>query len=67
MLDNTADPNYIEALVIIKAGSETLRSKPRADIPGFKMYTIDNKQQEKYTELDKLEKQRRQAIINAGK
>ena len=42
------DPNYIEVLAIIKAGSEMLAQRPRADMPGFVACPTDQQRQKKY-------------------
>ena len=41
-------PAYAEALNIIKAGKERLKTNPRADMPGFKMCKTDQARNDRY-------------------
>ncbi len=41
-------PAYAEALNIIKAGKERLKTNPRADMPGFKMCQVDQARNDRY-------------------
>ena len=56
------DPNYIEALAIIEAGSMMLKKRPRADMPGFQACPIDQQRQQQYTARQQIELQNRRSI-----
>lgn len=61
------DPRYTEALAIIRAGKNMLAKRPRADMPGFKLVSrIELDQEAKYQARLKLEAQG-QAAIAAGR
>jgi hypothetical protein len=59
---DTKEPNYIEALAIIEAGSLMLKKRPRADMPGFEACAIDQRRQQKYTARQRIELNNRRSI-----
>ncbi len=63
-----ADPKYIEALGIIRAGKEMLARRPRGEMPGFRLVSdIEIQQEAKYRARLQLEAQIRTAIISGQK
>ena len=56
------DPNYAEALAIIRAGRESMASQPEADRPGFVPCAEDRRREEKYAQRRQVEQQVRSAI-----
>jgi len=65
--DDTSNPEYIEALAIIQAGSQMLQERPRADMPGFQPCTVDRERQEQYVMRQQVESRNRQAIRKGQK
>ncbi|HYW79974.1 MAG TPA: hypothetical protein VE890_10385, partial [Thermoguttaceae bacterium] len=62
------DPKYQEALAIIEAGKAMLASRPRADMPGFKLVSpIEIAQEKKYEQRLDLEAKMRAAIASGQK
>jgi len=61
------DPKYQEALAIIQAGKEMLAQRPRADMPGFVPWDVDQKREEKYQRLYETELAHRKAIQSGEK
>jgi hydrazine synthase alpha subunit-like protein len=59
------DPQYIEALSIIQSGKQILAQRPRADMPDFVPWDVDQKREEKYQRLYQTELVNR-AAIQAG-
>lgn len=60
-------PAYREALSIIRAGSETLARRPRADMPGFIPSLPDQRREAKYAVRREIEMKNRAAIRTGGK
>jgi hypothetical protein len=56
------DPNYAEALALIRAGKESMASQPEADRPGFVPCAEDRRREEKYAQRRQVEQQVRSAI-----
>ncbi|MBW8039582.1 MAG: hypothetical protein FVQ85_06240 [Planctomycetes bacterium] len=56
------DPEYLEALAIIEAGSLMLKNRPRADMPGFQACPIDQQRQQQYTARQQIELNNRRSI-----
>jgi len=61
------DPNYAEALAIIRVGQERLRRRPRADMPGFVPCQTDRRRQTKYAMRRRIEADNRRAIRDGTK
>ncbi|MCF7972694.1 MAG: hypothetical protein K9N55_02650 [Phycisphaerae bacterium] len=61
------DARYSEALAIITAGADMLRTKPRADMPNFVPWETDQKRQAKYLRRQQIELENRQAILDNRK
>ena len=57
-----ADPNYVEALAIIRAGQQMLAERPRADMPGFQPCEVDQRREAKYALRRQIELRNRDAI-----
>jgi len=64
---STDDPNYVEALAIIQAGTEMLAQRPRADMPGFVACETDRQRQQKYLERQQVAARHRQALQEGAK
>jgi len=62
-----ADPKYIEALAIIRAGRDMLTSRPRADMPGFVPCPLDQQREKKYQLRRQAELRSRKAIREGRK
>ena len=62
-----ADPKYVEALSIIRAGQAMLAERPRAEMPGFKLLGIEADRQAKYEANQLLLARMRQAIVAGEK
>jgi len=60
--EDTSDPEYLEALAIIQAGSRTLQERPRADMDGFQACRLDQQRQQVYTMRQQIELRNRRAI-----
>ena len=61
---DSSDPDYREALAIIRAGSRILNTRPRADSPGFQLVSPTEVDQEaKYQARLRVEATMRQAIV----
>jgi hypothetical protein len=56
------DPEYLEALAIIEAGSKMLKNRPRAEMPGFRACTIDRLRQRQYMARQQIELRSRRSI-----
>ena len=56
------EPEYLEALAIIEAGSLMLKNRPRADMPGFQACTIDQQRQQQYSARQQIELNNRRSI-----
>lgn len=61
------DPDYLEALAIIRAGQGILAAVSRADLPGARLVGIDRKRQEKYETFAKAESKAREALVKGEK
>jgi len=61
------DPNYREALAILRAGRERLARRPRADMPGFQPGAVDQRREEKYVLRQQIERRNREAIRRGEK
>jgi len=61
------EPNYVEAVVIIRAGQEMLAVRPRADMAGFEACALDREREDKYVARQQAEFKNRQAIRNEKK
>jgi len=59
---DNADPNYVEALAIIRAGQQMLAERPRADMPGFQPCEVDQRREAKYALRRQIEQRNRDAI-----
>lgn len=59
---NKESPEYKEALAIIQAGAETLRNKPRCDMPGFEPCPTDTRRLVRYAWQRDVEDQFRTTI-----
>jgi hypothetical protein len=59
---NTKEPDYLEALAIIEAGSLMLKNRPRADMPGFQACSIDQQRQQQYIARQQIELRNRRSI-----
>jgi len=66
-LKNASDASYVEALEIVRAGKETLASRPRADMPGFQACPVDRDREERYCRRESIEIENREAIRSEGK
>ena len=65
---DTGDPRYQEALSISRSGQQALARRPRADMPGFRLASqIEIDQQAKYEARLKAEAQMRSAIAGGRK
>lgn len=64
---DTKEPNYIEALAIIEAGSLMLKNRPRADMQGFEACAIDQRRQQKYIARQQIELRNRRSIQQGQK
>lgn len=63
-----SDPKYREALSIIQSGKETLRKRPRTDMPGSALVCpTEIAQQAKYDARAKAESLMREAIVKGQK
>ena len=60
-------PKYKEALVIIQAGRDQLRKRPRADMAGFVPCQKDRERVAKYEERQAIEKRNREALDRGKK
>jgi hypothetical protein len=60
-----ANPQFLEALEIIRAGQQQLAQKPEADAEGFIACEMDQWREAKYREREAAE-QRRRAALNTG-
>jgi len=58
---------YKEALAIIKAGAETLKKKPRCDMPGFVPCAIDRRRMDRRAWYEGVERQFKAAISEGRK
>jgi len=56
------EPEYLEALAIIEAGSQMLKNRPRADMPGFEACSIDQQRQQHYIARQQIELNNRRSI-----
>jgi len=61
------DPNYQEALSIIRAGKEMLGRRPRADMPGFQPCEVDLRREQKYARRRQAELRNREATRTGEK
>jgi hypothetical protein len=61
------NPEYIEALGIICAGSRMLNERPRADMPGFQACAVDQQRQRQYVKRQQIELSNRKAIKKGQK
>lgn len=57
-----ADPQYQEALALIRAGTESLSRRPEADAPGFRPNPTDEWRDAKYLARQQREQQNRDAL-----
>ena len=65
---SASDPARLEALRIIEEGQRLLSTRPRADMPGFKLVSErEIRQQAKYDALQQAEQRARQAIVRGEK
>jgi hypothetical protein len=64
---NHSDPEYFEALAIIRAGKEMLDRCPRADMPGFQACPLDQHRRQKYAMRRQAELCSRKAIRTGTK
>jgi hypothetical protein len=55
-------PEYTEAISIIRQGQETLKKRPRADMPGFVPCEFDQQREQKYDIRRQIELRNRKAI-----
>ncbi len=63
-----SDPARLQALEIIRSGSERLAARPRADMPGFRLVAGNElRQQAKYDALQASEIESRRALIDGQK
>ena len=61
-----ADPRYVQALAVIRAGKEMLARRPRAEMPGFKLIGLEAQREARYRAcLDELAEMR--SAIVAGR
>ena len=60
----TGDPRRAEAIAIIRAGQRMLAQRPRADMPGARLYGLDARRQLKYLRLVDLQRRAREAILS---
>jgi hypothetical protein len=61
-LKDAKGPEYLEALAIIDAGSQMLKKRPRADMPGFQACPIDQRRQQQYIARQQIELNNRRSI-----
>jgi hypothetical protein len=61
------DPDYQEALAIIRAGQTRLAERPRADMPGFVPSAADQAREEAYRRRREIELRNRSAIAGGLK
>ena len=66
-LADKTDAKYLEALALIRAGSETLARKPEADMPGFTACETDQWREQKYQARQEQERRNRAALRMAEK
>ena len=62
------DPaKYAKALAIIRAGQEQLRTRPRADMPGFVPWKRDRQRRAHFERYRSIERRAREAILKGRK
>ncbi|NIP26011.1 MAG: c-type cytochrome, partial [Phycisphaerae bacterium] len=61
------EPEYLEALAIIEAGSRMLKNRPRADMSGFEACPIDQRRQQQYIARQRVELNNRRSIQDGQK
>ncbi len=61
------DARRVEALAIIEAGAAMLRQRPRADMPRFEAWEVDQRRQQRYVMRQDVENQNRTAIRQGHK
>ena len=66
-LKDANEPDYIEALAIIEAGSRMLRKRPRADMDDFRPCPLDEQRQRQYAVRQQIELRNRRAIREGRK
>ena len=66
-LADKADPKYVEALAIIRAGRDMLAKRPRADMPGYVPCPLDQQREKKYQLRRQAELRSRKAIREGRK
>ena len=64
---NKSDPQYREALALIRAGGDMLKARPRADMPSFAPCETDRRREEKYAARREAELRSRRAIAAGEK
>jgi hypothetical protein len=57
-----SDPQYLEALALIRAGQANLTQRPRCDMPGFVPSEPDQRREAKYAERRQIELRNRAAL-----
>ncbi len=62
-----SNPQYQEALAIIRAGKEMLAKRPRADMPGFQPCEADEQREAKYEKHRQIELGVREALRKGEK
>jgi hypothetical protein len=67
MFSEKTDPEYQEALALIRAGEESLANRPEADEPGFQANVRDLWREQKYLARDQMEQRSRVAIRQGAK
>jgi hypothetical protein len=67
LLQSVPEAQKTAALAILKTGSARLQETPRADMPGFKLNSLDAWREEKYQSRRQRELFSRQAIQNGKK
>jgi hypothetical protein len=67
LLQSVPDAQKEAAIAMIKAGSARMKETPRADMPGFKLNSLDAWREEKYQSRRQREMLSRQAIQNGEK
>ena len=60
--DDPNDPQYQEALALIRAGQEELARRPEADMPGFVACETDQWRESKYLVRQQTEQRNRKAL-----
>jgi len=61
-ITDKTSPAFQEALAIIRAGTDMLAQRARADMPGFEPCAVDREREQKYSLRQRIEHQNRQAI-----